>query len=416
MKHVLLLIFSTFLFQFTSSAQIDCASDKYTNAAFSIVDTIKDISYGMNTNVDSIQQTLLMDIYHSPDDLTANRPVIVLAHGGFFIGGSKEAEDMQYISTEMAKRGFVCISISYRLGIPNTIPDSFQLSQALLRAVQDGGAAVRFLKKDVAENGNTYRIDTNNLFVGGTSAGGFLGLHLAFMNDDSKIPSFVDTTGVGLSGGVYGNSGNPGYSTRVNGVISYAGALGDANWIDKDLPVFSTHGTNDFTVPYGSGLVRFLGLPLINVDGSSAIHTHMDNQGYSNCFKSFERAGHVPHADSQENLDTTIGYTSQFLFDVMCENAQLSCISGLEPTVTPNVQEVNEVKPFRIINSLANEGLRIISLKETLQLTVFDVTGKLLGSYSLNGDFHQPIQQAGLYILRIQNAQGKVWTEKVAVN
>ncbi len=50
-----------------------------------------------------------------------------------------------------------------------------------------------------------------------------------------------------------GNSGNEGYSSKVNGVMNCWGALIDYSWIRKgDVPLFNAAGTLDKTVPYDS--------------------------------------------------------------------------------------------------------------------------------------------------------------------
>lgn len=75
-----------------------------------------------------------------------------------------------------------------------------------MRGVQDGRAAVRYFRKNAAIGGNTYRIDTNNIYFAGVSAGGFIALQLAYLDKASEIPSFIDMAGQpGLTGGLEGN-------------------------------------------------------------------------------------------------------------------------------------------------------------------------------------------------------------------
>ena len=64
--------------------------------------------------------------------------------------------------------GYVAVSISYRLGID----DFFSLeesTEAVVRGVQDGKTAVRYLRRSHAELGNPYGIDPSRIVMGGTS-------------------------------------------------------------------------------------------------------------------------------------------------------------------------------------------------------------------------------------------------------
>jgi acetyl esterase/lipase len=105
-----------------------------------------------------------MDIYQPTGDIETNRPLIVWAHGGSFIGGTKTDADMVALSQAFTKKGYVCASINYRLGL--TPFDSVGAVKAVLRAVQDMKASVRFFYKDKLTT-NTYKIDTTNIFIGG---------------------------------------------------------------------------------------------------------------------------------------------------------------------------------------------------------------------------------------------------------
>ena len=55
-----------------------------------------------------------LDIYQPAGDLVNQRPCIVFAHGGAFLGGSKEVNPVPAFCHRMAERGFVVASINYR--------------------------------------------------------------------------------------------------------------------------------------------------------------------------------------------------------------------------------------------------------------------------------------------------------------
>ena len=162
--------------------------------------------------------------------------------------------------------------------------------------------------------------------MGGTSAGALIALHAAY-GDEDEIPPFVDMSQDGLVGGIDGSSGSPGYSSDVLSVFSISGALADASWIESNgVPVVSTHGNDDTTVPYGTGPVQLLGIDVTNVDGSETVHAQLDALGTENCFHTFDGAGHVPHQYFDTYYDTTravvVGFTSSQvcpIYEPICE-------------------------------------------------------------------------------------------------
>ena len=87
-----------------SSAQCNgrYQSDIYTN-----VDVTSNIQYGSNLDLDNNNVNLMMDIYQPQGDTASMRPLVIFAHGGSFIGGSKTSADMVYFCTELAKKGYV---------------------------------------------------------------------------------------------------------------------------------------------------------------------------------------------------------------------------------------------------------------------------------------------------------------------
>lgn len=113
--------------------------------------------------------SLTLDVFQ-PDDRRANRPAVVLVHGGAWFQGVPS--DMDREGDLLARQGWVAFSINYRLARPGT--------PAWPGAVDDVRAAIWW----VAANAGTYGIDAGKLALLGASAGG----HLA---------SLVATTGIG---------------------------------------------------------------------------------------------------------------------------------------------------------------------------------------------------------------------------
>ena len=100
-----------------------------------------------------------MDIYEPVGDTLTNRPVIIFLHSGSFFSGSNEADDMVDLSIASAKRGYVAISMEYRLGL--NILSTYSGERAVYRGVQDASAAIRYIR----EFHEDLRIDPNKIFI-----------------------------------------------------------------------------------------------------------------------------------------------------------------------------------------------------------------------------------------------------------
>ena len=108
---------------------------------------------------------LHMDVYQPVGDTMDDRPVIIFAHSGAFFTGSKNAQDMVALCEAAAKRGYVAISMEYRLGL--NILSSYSGERAVYRGVQDGSAIIRYLR----EYHDNFNIDYEKIFFWGSSAG-----------------------------------------------------------------------------------------------------------------------------------------------------------------------------------------------------------------------------------------------------
>jgi Secretion system C-terminal sorting domain/Carboxylesterase family/alpha/beta hydrolase fold len=167
---------------------------------------IKDSTVNYLTAVDyrNLNVTMSMDISRPTNDppRSCGRPLMILIHGGAFIGGSRNADDLVVIRQDFAKRGYVVASIDYRLGMISTYnsygcalatlagvswdclnqTDSLEWYRALHRGIQDAHAAIRYFMN----NNQPYRVDPNNVFVVGESAGAFIALGTGFIDVASE--------------------------------------------------------------------------------------------------------------------------------------------------------------------------------------------------------------------------------------
>ena len=308
-------------------AQSDCDGERYRyTSTYDNVSVSEGHVYGSNIDALGIDTELDFDFYEAVDNGETDRPLIIIAHGGFFLAGSNNGLDVVPMCEDFARMGYAVASISYRLGIANLLDLENELIKAVWRAVHDGRAAVRYFRKSVEEDGNPWGIDPERIFMGGVSAGGFLALHHAYVDADGEIPSNIDQTAPGMGGGLEGESGNPGYSSQVTGIFNVSGALKDASWMQAgDENLVSIHGTADGTVPYGTGSVNLMGFPVTDVDGSATLHDEAEDIGLTHCFITIDGAGHVPHVGNNDAYDITLSTIAGALSSWICEDYPDQC-------------------------------------------------------------------------------------------
>ena len=302
-----------------SEAWSQCDGQRYRYRMFEEVEVTSDVLYGSNIGASGINQELYMDVYRPAGDTHTSRPVVVLAHGGFFLAGSKEGTDVVPLCEDLARMGYVAVSISYRLGIDDLFSLEVSLLEAVMRGVHDAKGAIRHLRKSHAEEGNPWGIDPSRVVLGGSSAGAFIALHSAYIDDLDEVPDAIDLTQPGLQGGLEGLSGSPGYSSEVLSIVNLCGAMGDAGWMEVgDAPVVSVHGTADETVPFGTGFVQLLGLPVSQVDGSWPVHLQAESLGLDHAITLLEGEGHVPHMSDAGAYDLTRAAVTSFTSRQVC--------------------------------------------------------------------------------------------------
>ena len=305
-------------------AQSQCFPKQYIDPLYGVSQNAA-IQYGAADPYDilglSINQNLFLDLYTPVGDTLSHRPTIVFAFGGGFIIGSRNQPDLPRLRDYYVPRGYNLATIDYRLGFNVTSGGS--ALRAVYRGVQDMRAALRFL----AENCDQYAIDTNHIVLMGSSAGSFIGLHHAYMDENERPAETYGIPGENQDLGCADCSGNNSYNNqyiRPMAVINRWGAMGDTNWIEPTLrdsiPLISFHGTNDNVVPFGTEYP--FSIPLFPpVYGSSVIHQRLENLGVHNQFIPLQGAGHEPELLQPRWDDTIFKYTTPFLYDMLKPDA-----------------------------------------------------------------------------------------------
>ena len=335
-------IISIILLITTLYSQSDCDGVRYTDEIFSQVNVTSNVLYGGNYNPNiwgqNLWEDLYLNIYEPAGDDVEDRPLVFFLFGGSFVAGSKTAGDIVELCTRYAKMGYVAAAIDYRLtGDLIWSPNPETAYRATAKGMHDLKGAIRFFRMN-DELYNDYRIDSDRIYAGGVSAGGIIAVNAAYLDQESEIPaSIVDY--IAENGGLEGSSGNPGYDSHFHGVINLCGAVGDYNWIVAgDVPVVSIHGTDDTIVPYGDGLITLFGLNM-QVYGSYVINETMLSLGNSSDLYTFEGYDHNPFNESNANMDITVEFTRDFMYDFVC-SAEDSVLGDLNEDSVVNVQDI----------------------------------------------------------------------------
>ena len=234
------------------------------------------IPYGQARNQAGEDQTLLLDLYRPTGDTATARPAIVWIHGGYFAQGTRTSPELVQEATAFAKRGYVNVSIDYRVVAGGCLPGSDPTAclTAIVDAKHDAQAAVRWLRA----NASTYGIDPTRIAAPRTSAGAITALNVGYGPED------------------VGDSGNPGQDSTVRAAVALSGvrALTRANPGEAAALLF--HGTADPIAPY-----------------QSAVNTVNEARaaGLDAFLTTFEGDGHVPYVQHKEQIITE---TTNFLW------------------------------------------------------------------------------------------------------
>lgn len=361
----------------TIAAIAQCEGGRYKNELFPgfydgpLPSLPSAVVYGSNVDNTGNNQSLDMYVFQPQNDTATKRPLVILAFGGSFITGAKESPDILKLCNAYVKRGYVAVSIKYRIGA-NPI-DSINMMKAVLRGVQDMKACIRFFKKD-AYTDNEYRIDTNNIFVGGVSAGAFVGIHTAYLDKISELQPWIQDSAVVL-GGLDGNSGNPGYTTTVKGVVNLCGAIGDTTWMEPGNPsIISMHGTDDGTVPYDTRIINVQGVDIIYVNGSRDLDVRAENIGLRHQLYTWYGADHtpfvnmfIPGSTGAKYMDSTINATVDYLFNEVCG--------------VVGVDDRKKEELVRVFPNPAETTLNIIAPYNGFAVQIIDQTGRSVANY-----------------------------------
>jgi acetyl esterase/lipase len=316
-----------------------------------------------NTTTEVKVTNLRMDIYQ-PDpavDDVEERPVVLYLHTGNALPpplngsptGTRKDSCAVEVCRRMARRGYVAVSMSYRLGW-NPIAPSLQerrgtLLNAIYRALQDVNQCVRTLKADAATT-NTYGLDVNKIVLYGEGTGGYIALASATLDKlntelfiEKFVPdpfqptiSYVDTLKVGNVEGFGGSVSlyRPnGYDSDIQMTVNMGGALADTSWLENgDVPMVSIQTVFDPFAPFTQDvvIVPTTGEEVVEVQGSNRFMQFVNAYGNNAAFASLPD-GDVWTDRARELYGSTQSHPGGGGTVVINSD-----VEGLFPLVTPN--------------------------------------------------------------------------------
>lgn len=203
-----------------------------------------------------------VDLAMPKDPDSQPRPALVFVHGGGWRSGDKSGGQWRNLPLEYASKGYVCISVNYRLTDEAVFP----------ACVEDVKCAVRWLRS----NAKKYNVDPKRLGAYGNSAGAHLVSMLGLVGPAAKLEgdgpyqdqsSLVQAVCCSATPTDFSNWGARGGSTRAKSSRGPSLLSGPAETLDERRkkaspisyvspnapPFLIIHGTADTTVPFSQG-------------------------------------------------------------------------------------------------------------------------------------------------------------------
>lgn len=379
-----------------------CTSDKrYTEVPYfdsTEISVAANVQFGSALDHLGNPYILRMDIYY-PNliiDPSPKRPFLMLFHGGGFTSGDKQSGDIKDLCIHMARRGFVCATVNYRLGYNFT---EYGQYKARYRAIQDGHAAMRH----IVNNANAIRVDTNWLFIGGQSAGSLVALGMVYA-DQSELDSIsllYNTTTINTELGSIYNSGNNLTNTyRFKGIFNNWGGVTKTEMdVDEILPTVAFHGELDTIVKIDSDN-SFLHYTF---NGSRAIHNSLIANNKCSELTVDTVGEHGIFRNSSSIFRA--GRASCFFKSVFCNNCSnfYSTDSIPRNCSTPvSIEEQSAEPSIRVYPNPIDNVFRLSGVSGVFDIGIYNHLGQLVFSYEKSDGEEELILPPGIYLLKVK--------------
>lgn len=319
--------------------------------------------------------TLTMDAYMPSlaADPGTKRPVIIYLHTGNFLppgtNGSPCGDRRDSIAVDLckgfARRGYVAISIDYRLGW-NPVATTLDgrrgtLLNAVYRSIHDVKECVRVIKAI----GASYNMDTANIALVGEGTGAYIA-HA--YNSLDKYPEFmtlpkfvgyIDTAKVGYIDGTRGLFNlykKSNVSTKIKAIGTLGGALADTSWLEAgDAPIISMQCVRDPFAPFGYGIVTV----------PSSLQTVVEVDGANNTIMRAQRLGNnslfaaVPSMDPYTKKARSLYNRTVDYIPLPTDKIKIRSGEGMYPFLLPIATKEfdNQASPYQWWDVASKEAL-----------------------------------------------------------
>ena len=405
-------------------AQNNTCSERYRSKVFRSVEFHGNQDFNAWTKYHG-GPTLRYDVYAPKGDTASLRPLIILWHGGAFIDAiKKNSPDILDLAKDLAKMGYVVITPDYR-GLTDLkgFSSEEELIKIVVKSTLDANDLVCHVLSEI-DNGNPYRINKNEMFGGGSSAGSVIGLHGIFLNNTDDLGERYVNWAREVDEGRVDNvlaQKFCGQGNILKGFFNISGALVDTNFIQStNVNFLHIHGTEDQFVPFDYGAPLFGATAAPNMYGSKRIHEKCKMLGIDSEFMIFEKGGHVPFLNLDiKDLVTQVSFIDKNKYNRVLNGIaeflfkQIDCEKTASPTAIKEVKSLeNNIYPNPIQNSLQ------VNMQEfkAWNLQIFDLSGKKLLQNNFNGSYiHQDVSSlpGGLHIIQVFDIENQdIYTGK----
>lgn len=259
--------------------------------------TLNSYSQEIKTYVYAKKDTcsLLMDVYH-PIQPREDKTAIVFVFGGGFKMGERSASYNLDFFKLLNEKGFVVITIDYRLALKDAkrvdIFHNNPLADAIDIAVEDLFSAVSY----IISHADELKVNSSNLVLCGSSAGAITVLQADYELANRR-KSYVSVP----------------EGFRFGGVISFAGAIfshhGKLKYkLQAPAPTFLLHGKDDFMVTYKKIVFFNLGFY-----GTDAIVKRFEKLNYPYFAIRYRNLGHEVASVMKYNVNEITWFVDNYV-------------------------------------------------------------------------------------------------------
>ena len=226
-------------------SQALCRNTKANSTAGATEKHVYKTYFDKEGNEKKLRIGLVRPIDHLPDK---KRPLVIGLQGSGFVNTCfpepcyiKYSENV--LEPYFIPQGFITASVQYRLNslfdLQTLKVNDEKLKETHYKALQDARRAIAY----IFENAETFGVDTDNVFLIGTSAGAITALHTVYL-DDNEVPKDLSEK--------YGKLEK---RENIKGVISLSGAIYDLSYLkgSEKTPLMIVHGKDDQIVPFDKG-------------------------------------------------------------------------------------------------------------------------------------------------------------------